>query len=106
MATKTNSKTDKTATTHKTHAMTTPTKPATKSDTPKQKTDLIAYFKGVKTEWGKINWPTKAQIVSQTIVVLLMVTIVTIGIWLTDRILHDGILCNIIPNGAERCQQH
>ena len=32
------------------------------------------YFKGVRSEWGKISWPTWPQIWGQTIVVLVMVS--------------------------------
>lgn len=68
-----------------------------------QNFSLPEYFKGVKTEWTKITWPSRVQVISQTIVVLIMVAIMTLGLWLTDRLLYDGLLCHIIPNGQERC---
>ena len=39
---------------------------------------LTTYFKGVKNEWGKVSWPTKQQVVADTIIVLLVVTFFTI----------------------------
>ncbi|MEB3287125.1 MAG: preprotein translocase subunit SecE [Vampirovibrionales bacterium] len=66
---------------------------------------LPEYFKGVRAEWGKITWPSKMQVVSQTIVVLIMVAVMTLGLWLTDRVLYDGLVCHIIPDGQERCYQ-
>jgi preprotein translocase SecE subunit len=82
----------------------TPTPPTNKPQTePQQSFWLPEYFKGVKAEWTKITWPTRVQVISQTIVVLIMVAIMTLGLWLTDRILYDGLLCHVIPNGQERC---
>lgn len=37
------------------------------------KESLAAYFKGVKSEWGKITWPEKPQVVRETIAVLVVV---------------------------------
>ncbi|MCD7879323.1 MAG: preprotein translocase subunit SecE [Candidatus Gastranaerophilales bacterium] len=44
------------------------------------------YFKGVKSEWGKITWPEKKQVVSQTIIVLVIVIAFTIYIYGLDII--------------------
>ncbi len=49
------------------------------------------YFKGVKSEWGKITWPERKQVVSQTIVVLVVVIAFTIYTYGLD-ILFKGIL--------------
>ncbi len=43
------------------------------------------YFKGVRTEWTKISWPTPQQIMGQTIVVLVMTSIMTLGLFLIDH---------------------
>lgn len=45
---------------------------------------ISAYFKGVKSEWHKISWPTWPQIWGQTIVVLVMVSTVTLGLFIMD----------------------
>ena len=87
------------------NAMSTKTPPTSQKSQaePQQNFSLPEYFKGVKTEWTKIAWPSRVQVISQTIVVLIMVAIMTLGLWLTDRLLYDGLLCHIIPNGQERC---
>ena len=59
------------------------------------KEQLTAYFKGVKSEWGKISWPQKPQIISETIIVSIVVVFFTIVIFLMD-VIFKGIL-GIIP---------
>ena len=34
------------------------------------KKNIITYFKGVRTEWGKITWPEKNQVVVETFFVV------------------------------------
>ena len=46
--------------------------------------DLKTYFKGVKSEWGKITWPTKQQVVAETIVVLMVVAFITGVVYIID----------------------
>ena len=48
----------------------------------KEKT--ISYFKGVKSEWSKITWPQKPQIVAETVIVLVVVTLLTTLVYLID----------------------
>ena len=50
------------------------------------KDEIIAYFKGVKSEWGKITWPEKKQVITQTVAVLVVVTVFTIYIYGLDII--------------------
>ena len=45
---------------------------------------LITYFKGVKSEWGKITWPQKPQIVAETFIVTVVVTFFTLLVFLID----------------------
>lgn len=45
--------------------------------------DLV---KGIRSEFGKIAWPTPQQITGNTIVVLVMVAIVSLGMWGIDNI--------------------
>ena len=44
------------------------------------------YFRGVRTEWGKISWPEKKQIVSETLFVIVIVFVFTVAIYLMDII--------------------
>jgi preprotein translocase subunit SecE len=59
------------------------------------KEQILAFFKGIKSEWGKISWPQKPQIISETIIVAIVVIFFTIVIFLMD-IIFKGIL-GIIP---------
>ena len=63
------------------------------------KEELITYFKGVKNEWSKVSWPTKKQVVAETIIVLIVVTLFTIAIFLTDKLFIW--LLNLIKNIAQ-----
>ena len=58
---------------------------------------FVTYFKGVKAEWGKITWPDRKQVISQTVVVLVIVIAFTIYTYGLD-ILFRGILqvCKLI----------
>ena len=47
---------------------------------------IITYFKGVKTEWGKITWPEKNQVVVETFFVIAIVFIFTVFIYFVDII--------------------
>lgn len=47
---------------------------------------LLAYFKSVKLEWGKITWPGKQQVVVETIYVVIITAIFTIGVLAVDTI--------------------
>jgi len=58
---------------------------------------LKEYLLGVRSEWSKISWPTWPQIWGQTIVVLLMVAILTSGLFLLDYSLHF-IITSITPH--------
>ncbi|MBQ2645611.1 preprotein translocase subunit SecE [bacterium] len=48
--------------------------------------NLKVYLKGVKSEWGKITWPSKQQVVTETIYVIIVTTIFTVMILALDLI--------------------
>ncbi len=50
------------------------------------KKNIITYFKGVRTEWGKITWPEKHQVVMETFFVVAIVFIFTVFIYVVDII--------------------
>lgn len=52
---------------------------------------LTTYLKGVRAEWHKITWPTWPQIWGQTLVVLVMVSIMTLGLFIMDYSFHQLI---------------
>lgn len=45
---------------------------------------LKTYFKGVKSEWGKITWPQRQQVWMETIVVLFVVAVLTVLVYVID----------------------
>ena len=47
---------------------------------------IATYFKGVRTEWGKITWPERQQVVVETIFVVAIVFVFTIFIYGVDKI--------------------
>ena len=48
------------------------------------------YFRGVKAEWGKVSWPERKQVVTETIFVIIIVFVFTVAIYLMD-IIFKGI---------------
>ena len=45
---------------------------------------IITYFRGVRTEWGKITWPEKDTVVKETISVVAIVFVFTVFIYFVD----------------------
>ncbi len=52
---------------------------------------IKTYFRGVRTEWGKISWPEKRQVVAETVFVVIIVFVFTVAIYLMD-IIFKGLL--------------
>ena len=50
------------------------------------KNAIVDYFKGVRTEWGKITWPEKHQVVVETFFVVAIVFVFTVFIYFVDII--------------------
>ena len=46
--------------------------------------NVVEYLKGVRSEWGKITWPTVPDILRQTVVVLVMTTVMTLILLVID----------------------
>ena len=44
------------------------------------------YFRGVRTEWGKINWPERRQVITETVFVIIIVFVFTLAVYLMDII--------------------
>ena len=49
------------------------------------------YFRGVRTEWGKITWPERRQVVAETLSVIAIVFVFTVAVYLMD-IIFKGLL--------------
>jgi preprotein translocase subunit SecE len=63
---------------------------------PSFKDSLTNYFKGVKAEWFKITWPEKKQVITETIVVLVVVFFFVALVSLYDAIF--GFLLGLLPH--------
>jgi preprotein translocase subunit SecE len=48
------------------------------------KEGMVNYLKGVKTEWNKVTWPERGQVISETIVVLGVVLFFTTLVYVLD----------------------
>ena len=54
--------------------------------------DRIAnYLKGVRGEVDRVSWPTRSEVISLTVLILLLVVIMTIYIWGVDTIIQTII---------------
>ena len=47
---------------------------------------IQSYFRGVRTEWGKINWPERKQVIAETVFVIIIVFVFTVAVYLMDII--------------------
>ena len=64
----------------------------TKNNEKKSLSDgLVTYFKGVKSEWGKVTWTEKNQIVVETLIVVFVVAAFTVEVYIMD-IIFKGLL--------------
>jgi len=48
--------------------------------------NIKTYLKGVQTEWTKITWPEKNQIIVETLFVIAIVTAFTIAVFCVDKL--------------------
>jgi len=53
---------------------------------PKLTSSIKNYFKGVRSELKKVNWPTRKELTNYTIVVLATVFVMTVVIWGLDLV--------------------
>ncbi|MDO5437259.1 MAG: preprotein translocase subunit SecE [bacterium] len=59
------------------------------------KDGIVTYFKGVRSEWGKVTWPEKNQIIVETGIVVFVVSAFTIAVYLMD-IIFKGLMGLIV----------
>ena len=57
---------------------------------------IKTYLKGVRSEWGKITWPERSQIVGETFIVLGVVFFFTLLVFLLDKAFQ--VLLGLIPS--------
>ena len=60
------------------------------------KQSIVTYFQGVRSEWGKISWPEKQQVVAQTVFAVFIIAFFTVAVYLID-IVYKSLL-GLIPN--------
>lgn len=61
------------------------TKPKQAEEKTSLQEDLKNYFKGARAEWSKVSWPQKDQIIAETVIVLVVVTIFTVIVFAMDK---------------------
>jgi|LGOV01.1.fsa_nt_gb preprotein translocase subunit SecE len=50
---------------------------------------MSGYFKGVKAELKKVTWPTRKELMTYTMVVIVAVTLMTLVVWGLDVVFHS-----------------
>lgn len=60
---------------------------------PKKKSGnkIVRFFKEVKSEMKKVVWPSKKQVVKNTLIVIAAVTLIGIVIWVLDAAFQLGL---------------
>jgi preprotein translocase SecE subunit len=66
--------------------MTTTKKKEITSQAQSFKKGLTTYFKGVKSEWWKITWPERRQVIYETFIVLGVCFFFTVFVYILDII--------------------
>ena len=59
------------------------------NEKPKFTTRVSNYFKGVKSELKKVNWPTKKELTNYTVVVIATTLAMTLVIWGLDLVFQN-----------------
>lgn len=52
---------------------------------------ITNYLKGVRSELDRVSWPTRNEIISFTVLILVLVVILTTYIWGVDTIIQGFI---------------
>jgi preprotein translocase subunit SecE len=53
--------------------------------------NLSKFFKGVRSELKKVNWPNRKELINNTVVVIISVTLVTLALWALDSAFGFGL---------------
>ena len=62
-----------------------PTKPSPKESVSTEPFTVGNYFKGLHQEWQRITWPSRQQILIETIIVVAVVAVFTAYVFLADK---------------------
>jgi len=52
---------------------------------------ITNYLKGVRSEVDRVSWPTRSEVISFTVLILVLVVMLTIYIWGVDTIIQAVI---------------
>ena len=52
---------------------------------------ITHYLKGVRSEVDRISWPTRSEVISFTVLILVLVVILTVYIWGVDTVIQAVI---------------
>ena len=66
-----------------------------RENTESLKESIILYLKGVKSEWNKITWPERKQVIMESLVVLGVVLFFTVFVYIVDIVFK--MLLGLIP---------
>lgn len=58
--------------------------------------NIKTYFKGVRAEWGKITWPERRQVITETVFVVVIVFVFTVSVYFLDVFFKWSL--GLIPN--------
>ncbi len=53
--------------------------------------NLGKYFKGVRAELNKVNWPNRAELKNHTVVVMVSCLLATVVLWALDTVFGLGL---------------
>jgi len=59
----------------------------------------VSFFEGLKAEFFKITWPTPPQVIANTVVVIVLVSVVSLWMWGMDNLFRAVIvlLTEVLP---------
>ena len=49
--------------------------------------EMVTYLKGVRSEWGKVTWPERQQVIVETVFVVAIVFVFTLFIFGVDKLI-------------------
>lgn len=61
---------------------------SSQSNLEKRSKQNMSFFKGVRSEFNKVTWPTKEELIRNTIVVLVFCIFIALFVWVVDLGLH------------------
>ena len=65
---------------------------ATTAPTKRERTSPATFLKEVRSELRKVNWPSRPEVVSYTLVVLVVTAVLTAIVWGMDWVVSNAVL--------------